>query len=72
MTIKTIIIREIEIFKSINNINPKFMKDIFKPKSNDKIRPLDITVNTRRTTKFDNKSLIAFNKKKWNQLTTAI
>ena len=34
------------------------MKDIFKPKSNDKIRPLDITVNKHR------KSLTALNKKK--------
>ena len=43
------------------------MKDIFKPKSNDKIRPLDITVNKHR------KSLTALNqKKKGNQLPTAI
>ena len=34
------------------------MKDIFKPKSNDKIRPLDITVNKHR------KSLTALNQKK--------
>ena len=54
-----------EIFKSINNINPKFMKDIFKPKSNDKIRPLDITVNKHR------KSLTALNQKKKESITNS-
>ena len=41
------------------------MKDIFKPKSNDKIRPLDITVNKHR------KSLTALNKKKKESITNS-
>lgn len=35
----------IEIFNTINNINPIFMKDISKPKSDAKIRPFDVIVN---------------------------
>lgn len=35
----------IEIFNTINNINPIFMKDISKPKSDAKIRPFDVSVN---------------------------
>ena len=30
------------IFKTINNINPSYIKDIFTPKTNAKIRPHDI------------------------------
>ena len=41
------------------------MKDIFKPKSNDKIRPLDITVNKHR------KSLTALNQKKKESITNS-
>ena len=39
-----------EIFKTINNLNPKFRKDIFKLKSNAKIRLFDIIVNTYKIT----------------------
>ena len=39
-----------EIFKTINNLNPKFTKDIFKLKSNAKIRLFDIIVNTYKIT----------------------
>ena len=46
------------------------MKDIFKPKSSDKIRPFDMTVHTRRTTKFGNNSLAALRSKIWNRLPT--
>ena len=37
----------IDTFGTINNVNPKFMKDIFKPKSNAKIRPFEVIVNVR-------------------------
>ena len=33
-----------EIFKATNNINPSYMKNIFTPKTNAKIRPHDIIV----------------------------
>ena len=48
------------IFKTVYNSNPKFMKDIFKPKSNATIRLFDIIVNARKNFKFGNKSLIDF------------
>ena len=39
MKIKRLCTIAIEIFKTINNINPNFMKDIFTPKRDPKIRP---------------------------------
>ena len=47
-----------------------FMKNIFKSKSNATIRPFDIIVNARKTTKFGNNSLIGHGPKIWNQLPT--
>ena len=61
-----------EIFKIINNTSPKFMKNIFKPKSNTIIRLFEIIVNARKTTKFGNKSLIVLGPKIWNQIPTEI
>ena len=48
-----------EILKTINNINPKFMKDIFKPKSNAKISSFNIILNACKTTKSGSKGLRA-------------
>ena len=31
-----------EIFKTINNLNPSFIKGIFTPKPNDRVRPNDM------------------------------
>ena len=38
-----------EIFKTINNINPKFMKNIFKSKNNAKLRPFDMIARLKNT-----------------------
>ena len=38
-----------EIFKAINNLNPPFLKEIFKTKVNPRIRPNDIIVKTHNT-----------------------
>ena len=45
MEVKGLRTLAIEIFKTINNINSKLMKAIFKPKSSAKIRPFDIIAN---------------------------
>lgn len=37
----------IEILKAISNIEPKFMKDTFRTKSNAKIRPFNVIFNAR-------------------------
>ena len=47
-----------EIFKTINNLNTSFMKDIFTPKSQSKVQPNDLIVNKRHnTSKYGTKSL---------------
>ena len=35
-----------EIFKTINNLNPSFMKDIFTSKVNPNVRPNNLIVKT--------------------------
>ena len=37
----------LEIFKTINDLNPSFMKSIFSAKLNARVRPNDILVKTR-------------------------
>ena len=55
-------------FKTISDINPSFMKDIFTPKRDPKIRPFDILVKHNKPAKYDDKSLIALGPQIWNQL----
>ena len=42
MEIKRLRVLVIEIFITINNLNPKYIKDIFTPKLHAKLRPNDI------------------------------
>ena len=37
----------IEIFKTVNNLNPNYMKDIFTPKLYPKVRPNDLLAKYR-------------------------
>ena len=53
----------IEIFKTINNINPSFMKDIFTPKYDPKIRLFHVLVKHYKSAKYGDKSLIALGPK---------
>ena len=41
-----------EIFKTINNLNPSFMKDIFTSKVNPKVRPNNLIVKRHNITKY--------------------
>ena len=61
-----------EIFKTINNINPSYMKNIFTPKTNAKIQPHDIIVRHHNTATYGDKSLTALGPKIWNKLPTNI
>ena len=45
-----------EIFKTINNINPKFKKNIFNSKNNAKIRPFDIIAWLKNTESITNRN----------------
>ena len=52
-----------EIFKTINNFNPSFMKVVFTPKGDPKIRPFGILVKHHKSAKYGDRSLIALDPK---------
>lgn len=58
----------IEIYKTINDLNPSFMKNIFTSKTNAKVRPYNLQVKSRKSEKYGNKSLMALGPKIWNAL----
>ena len=47
----------LEVFKTVNNLNPYCMKEIFSKTTNLTQRPLDINFNKNNTTKYENNSL---------------
>ena len=49
-----------EIFKTLNNLNPVFMQDIFHYSPNATRKKHNLYTHTQNTTKFGNKSLSAF------------
>ena len=54
--------------KTVNNLNPNYIKDIFTPKLHPKVRPNDILVKHRNTITYGTKSLKTLGRKMWNQL----
>ena len=68
MKIKRLRVLAIEIFKTVNNLNPNYMKDIFTPKLHPKVRPNDILVKHHNTITYGTKSLKTLGPKIWNQL----
>ena len=58
MEIKRLPTLAIEIFKTINNIIPSFMKDIFILKTDPKIRSYDVFVKLYKSAKYGEKVLI--------------
>ena len=68
MKIRRIKTLDIEIFKTINEPNPNFMKTIFTSKINYRARPFDLLVKNRNTEKYGSKSLMALDQKIWNAL----
>ena len=61
-----------EIFKTINNTIPSFMKYIFTPKRDPKIKPFDILVKHHKSAEYGDKSLKVQGPKIWNQLTSNV
>ena len=57
-----------EVFKTLNNLNPVFMKDILHYSPNVTHKKHDLYIDTQNTTKFRNKSLKAFGANIWNTL----
>ena len=68
MEIKPLRVLAIEIFKTVNNLNSNYMKDIFTPKLHLKVRPNDILIKHCNTITYDIKSLKAIGPKIWNQV----
>ena len=51
MKIRRIKTLAIKIFKTVNELNPHFMKTIFTSKTNSRVRPFDLLVKSRNTKK---------------------
>ena len=58
----------LEIFKTLNDLNPEYMKEIFYKTTNLTHRPFNIRVNQNNTTKYGNKSLRSLGPHIWNSL----
>ena len=68
MEIKRLRNLALEIFKTINDLNPSFMNSIFSVKLNARVRPNNILVKTRKSVAFGDKSLATLGPKIWNDL----
>ena len=68
MKIKSLRFLAIELFKTVNNLNPKYMKHIFILKLHPMVGPNDILVKHHNTITYGNKSLKTLGPKIWNQL----
>ena len=47
----------LKVFKTLNNMNPEYIKEIFQKTSFSTHRPLNLDVNESKTTNYRNKSL---------------
>ena len=59
----------LEIFKTLNQLNPEYLKEIFHKTTNLTHRPFNIKVTQNNTNKYGNKSLRSFGTHIWNSLT---
>ena len=66
MEIKRVLCLALEIFKTVNNLNPYYMKEIFSKTTNLTHRPLDINFNQNNTTKYGSNSLRTLEPHIWN------
>ena len=72
MQIKRKIQLAIEIFKTVNNLNPDFIKNIFTRKENARVRQHDLLVGSHETRTYGDKSFKILGPKIWNALPTEI
>ena len=57
-----------EVFKTANNLNLSFMKNIFTSKENAKVRSNNLIVKSRNSATYGDKRLMAIGAKIWNAL----
>ena len=57
-----------EIFKTVNNLNPSFIKNIFTSKENARVCPNNIVVTSHNSSTYGDKSLMTLGPKIWNIL----
>ena len=68
MEVKRLRTHALEIFKTLNNLNTDYMKEIFFKTTNLTHRPVDIKVNQNSSTKHGQKSLKSLGPHIWNSL----
>ena len=68
MEIKRLRTLLIEIFKTINNLNPIYMREIFKTPVNSTHRNFNLHVYNHRTVRYGDKSLRVLGPHIWNSL----
>ena len=68
MEITRLRVLAIEVFKTVNNLNRNYIKDIFTPKLHPKVKPNDILVKHHNTITNRTKSLKTLGPKICNQL----
>ena len=68
MEIKRLRCLALEIFKTVNNLNPYYMKEIFSKTKNLTHRPLDINFIQSNTIKYGSNSLQSLGPHIWNSL----
>ena len=72
MEIKLLRCLALEIFKTVNNLDLYYMKEIFSKTTNLTHRPLDIKFNQSNTAKYGNNSLRKLGSHIWNSLPSEI
>ena len=72
MQIKRIKQLAIEIFKTVNNLDPDFIKNICTSKQNAPVRPHDLLTRSHKTVTYSDKILKILGPKIWNALPTEI
>ena len=68
MEIKRLRVLALEVFKTLNNLNPCYMKDIFHRTNNDSHRQNNLLVHHHNKTKYGDKSLRILGPRIWNSL----
>ena len=72
MEVKRLRTLALEVFKTANHMNPKYMKELFHKTAFQTHRRLNLEVNESHTTKYGNKSLRCLGPHIWNSLPNQI
>ena len=72
MEVKRLKTLALEVFKTLNNMNPEYMNEIFHKTAFFTHRPLNLQVNKNSTTKYGNKFLECLIPHIWSSLTNQI